>query len=205
MKKFLLSLAVMALGAGVASAASYTVFDITAPGTWTGDANGYTTTVAVDGKTFEIKSDKAGSSTDLISPVNNAYAWRVYKNSSFTIDSKDVDMKQIVITYDNYTDGKYCLDLVLSQGWTGSLSGDVYTLASSGLRSFVGAADNGQVRIKKIVVSDGTASAGMAEIEVAEAGETIYYNLQGMKVAEPENGLYIKVQGKKATKVLVRK
>ena len=31
-----------------------------------------------------------------------------------------------------------------------------------------------------------------------------YYNLQGVKVAEPANGLYIKVQGKKASKVYVK-
>lgn len=31
-----------------------------------------------------------------------------------------------------------------------------------------------------------------------------YYNLQGVKVANPENGVYIRVQGNKATKVLVK-
>lgn len=47
--------------------------------------------------------------------------------------------------------------------------------------------------------------SAVAEIEAEAEGEVAYYNLQGMKVAEPENGLYIKVQGKKATKVLIRK
>ena len=32
----------------------------------------------------------------------------------------------------------------------------------------------------------------------------VYYNLQGVRVENPTNGLYIRVQGKKATKVLVR-
>lgn len=49
------------------------------------------------------------------------------------------------------------------------------------------------------------AGSGFAELEAEDAGEAVYYNLQGVKVAEPENGLYIKVQGKKATKVMVRK
>lgn len=40
------------------------------------------------------------------------------------------------------------------------------------------------------------------EVESAEAVE--YYNLQGVKVANPENGLYIMKQGNKATKVLVK-
>lgn len=52
------------------------------------------------------------------------------------------------------------------------------------------------------VVKEGS---GVAEVETEAAGEAVYYNLQGVKVAEPENGLYIKVQGNKATKVLVRK
>ena len=31
-----------------------------------------------------------------------------------------------------------------------------------------------------------------------------YYNLQGVKVANPSNGIFIKVQGNKASKVLVK-
>lgn len=48
--------------------------------------------------------------------------------------------------------------------------------------------------------------ASVSEIEISDNdGEAVYYNLQGVKVANPENGLYIRVQGKKATKVLIRK
>lgn len=36
-------------------------------------------------------------------------------------------------------------------------------------------------------------------------GEAAYYTLEGLKVAEPTNGLYIKVVNGKATKVLIRK
>ena len=32
----------------------------------------------------------------------------------------------------------------------------------------------------------------------------VYYNLQGVKVAEPSNGIFIKVQGKKVSKVYVK-
>lgn len=41
-------------------------------------------------------------------------------------------------------------------------------------------------------------------IEIEE-GEAEYYNLQGVKVLNPENGLYIKVLNGKATKVIIRK
>ena len=50
-----------------------------------------------------------------------------------------------------------------------------------------------------ITISESTAVEG---IEIEE-GEAVYYNLQGVKVANPENGVFIKVQGNKASKVLV--
>lgn len=44
---------------------------------------------------------------------------------------------------------------------------------------------------------------GVSDVAVdATGGEAVYYNLNGVKVANPENGLYIKVQGGKATKVI---
>lgn len=36
----------------------------------------------------------------------------------------------------------------------------------------------------------------------AEAAETVYYNLQGVRVANPENGIFIKVAGNKVEKVI---
>ena len=48
-------------------------------------------------------------------------------------------------------------------------------------------------------------NAGASAIEVVGADENApveYYNLQGVKVANPENGIFIKKQGNKATKVV---
>lgn len=45
------------------------------------------------------------------------------------------------------------------------------------------------------------AVAGIAVDEV----EAVYYNLQGVKVANPANGIFVKVMGKKAVKVAVAK
>lgn len=45
-------------------------------------------------------------------------------------------------------------------------------------------------------------SAGIAGVEVEEAAEAVYYNLQGVRVANPENGLFIEVKGGKAAKVI---
>lgn len=46
-------------------------------------------------------------------------------------------------------------------------------------------------------------SSGIEDIE-AEAGEAVYYNLQGVEVANPENGIYIVRRGNKVTKEVIR-
>ena len=43
---------------------------------------------------------------------------------------------------------------------------------------------------------------GVENIGINENVPAVYYNLQGVKVANPENGVFIKVQGGKATKVV---
>lgn len=47
-------------------------------------------------------------------------------------------------------------------------------------------------------------SAGVGEIVVDENAPEVYYNLQGVQVAEPANGLYIRVKGNKAEKVVIK-
>ena len=47
-------------------------------------------------------------------------------------------------------------------------------------------------------------TSGIADITVDENAPVEYFNLQGVRVANPENGLYIRRQGNKATKVLVK-
>lgn len=60
----------------------------------------------------------------------------------------------------------------------------------------------GTWEIKNVKVA-GTALS-QAAIEVAGDAAVEYYNLQGVRVAEPTNGLYIRRQGNKAVKVLVK-
>ena len=153
MKKFLLSLAAVACAASI-SAASYTVFDIANPGTWTGDANGWTSTTTVGDKSFVLTTAKAGSSTDLISPVANTFAWRVYKGSTVNIKANGVSMKQLVLTLDDYNDGTYVGIPTLSAGWTASLEGDQLTLVSAGLDEITFTAEEKQLRIEVILASD---------------------------------------------------
>lgn len=48
-----------------------------------------------------------------------------------------------------------------------------------------------------------TMTSGVESIEV-EAGEAVYFNLQGQRVENPENGLFVRVLNGKATKVMVK-
>lgn len=59
----------------------------------------------------------------------------------------------------------------------------------------------GKWEIKNLTV---TGETGIAAVDVEE-GEAVYFNLQGMRVLNPENGLYIERRGNKARKVLIRK
>jgi hypothetical protein len=45
---------------------------------------------------------------------------------------------------------------------------------------------------------------GVEGVEFENDGDVEYYNLQGVKIDNPSNGVYIKVQGKTATKVYVK-
>lgn len=184
MKKFLLSLAAVA-SALTMSATSYTVFDIANPGTWEGDGNGYTQTSAIGDGTVTISSAKGSSTTNLLSPDNNTYSWRVYKNSSITIETSGFEMKSMVITYDG---SSYSNEMTLSSGWTGVLNGEVYTLNSNGQTSFTGTASNSQVRIKTIVISDEATEAPEPEEPSGDVGEIPEDAISVAKALEIING-----------------
>ena len=53
-----------------------------------------------------------------------------------------------------------------------------------------------------LYIVDGTSAAATIEADFNAPVE--YYNLQGIRVANPENGIFIRRQGNKATKVLVK-
>ena len=58
--------------------------------------------------------------------------------------------------------------------------------------------------VAQIVPSKVYDPSGVESIELNENAPATYYNLQGVKVNNPANGIYIKVQGSKASKVFVK-
>ncbi|MDE5869921.1 MAG: hypothetical protein K2H18_06785 [Muribaculaceae bacterium] len=55
---------------------------------------------------------------------------------------------------------------------------------------------------KTVTLEDGV-ETGVAEI-AADNAEAVYFNLQGVQIEKPENGLFIEVRGNKAAKVMVK-
>ena len=61
--------------------------------------------------------------------------------------------------------------------------------------------DNAFICYKKVAEEGGSA---VAEVEVAEDAPVEYYNLQGVRVANPENGIFIVKQGNKVSKKIFK-
>ena len=45
-------------------------------------------------------------------------------------------------------------------------------------------------------------TSGVDSIEVENDGEAVYFNLQGVRVDNPENGIFVRVANGKAVKVV---
>lgn len=93
--------------------------------------------------------------------------------------------------------------------WTFANSGSISLEAFAGKKieiafkygSSATGADTWEIKNLQVLGDDKLA----VETIVADENAPVkYYNLQGVEVANPQNGLFIRVQGKKATKVLVK-
>ena len=58
--------------------------------------------------------------------------------------------------------------------------------------------------VKNTEYVSGLSTNGIADIVADENAPVEYFNLQGIRVENPENGLYIRRQGNKVTKVIVK-
>ena len=130
---------------------------------------------------------------------NNGNNLRVYTGATMTISiGSEYILSKITFTG--------TLDCTTE---TGTLTGKVWTATETAARA---AAKIQEVvfnctdtnKIKKIEVEFASASTGIEAIEAEDAAPAVYYNLQGVRVENPANGLYIRVNGKKAEKVFIR-
>jgi hypothetical protein len=84
--------------------------------------------------------------------------------------------------------------------------GENMTVVSGGSSAFAWMVEPGTydfvVSLKDMTLVVTKATTGIESIEADKNAPAIYYNLQGVEVANPENGVYIKKQGNKVTKVV---
>lgn len=143
-----------------------------------------------------------GSSTDarLYYQTGGKIQLRVYNGGSTVIASTNPAKKisKIVFTYNNGSTSSNKVQTPATGTWTAAEG------TWTGSESTVTFNYSGTQQINAIEV---TLTEEASIDEIAADGENApaeYYNLQGVRVDNPANGLYIKKQGSKVTKVIVK-
>lgn len=166
MKKLLLSLFMVVVALGMTNAAEVTVLTNSAASTWTGDAEGYSTTIAG----MAISYTKGG--TPAVAP--SADHIRVYKGATLTVKSTGGEaITGIVI---NCVKG-YCKDIVVA-GETLTANTTNNTITWSGnVSEFVAESSIAQIRVASIAISYGKPAA-VATPAFSPNGGTYYETQQ---------------------------
>lgn len=159
--------------------------------------NSYT----VNAITINFPANAASNKARIWRKTDDSYQLRVFAGDDFTITAA-TDYEITGITFS--IDSKYGnFSLANTENGELATSGTTMTFTPSEYLSSVGFSVASASRINKITVNyDGSAS--VAGIEADANAPVEFYNLQGVRVANPENGLYIRRQGNTATKVLVK-
>lgn len=128
---------------------------------------------------------------------SEGWTYRFYKNGTLTITAPRA-IESIAFTGKNVTNIAFAEGTYAGTGTKGTWTNPAETTSVSFGNT------NGTASIATMVVTL-KQSQGVDEIEAEDQNApAVYYNLQGVRVDNPANGLFIRVQGKKATKVLVR-
>ncbi|MGN0218945.1 MAG: chitobiase/beta-hexosaminidase C-terminal domain-containing protein [Muribaculaceae bacterium] len=139
---------------------------------------------------------------------------RAYKGSTITItvaESLTIEKIEFVgaVSSANLKNISYTgsLGSYSYSGTTGTWTrgGGVKAFAETiGERESVSFNVNEGIRLNQISVTTTGKPTGVEDVTVDENAPVEYYNLQGVRVENPENGIYIRRQGSKVSKVLVR-
>ena len=164
MKKILLTMLSLVM-AVVAYAGTYTLTTNSSASTWTGNENGYTTTI--DGWT--VTYEKSNSTSNCVAPSNDHI--RVYKNAKLTIIPPDSIVDPIVKVVLNCTDTKYSVSPTTANG-TVSASGTVVTWEGSANQVVLDATGS-QLRIKTIEITTAASDAVLPPTITPAGGEYV--------------------------------
>ena len=138
---------------------------------------------------------------------NGNTTMRIYKSSSMTITAPD----NYYVTKVEFTPGsdKGNWDLQMASGEKGTFTDKVWTATADDKVSSVKfeVPAGGNTYISTITVECTkipSVPSGVSDMETTDENAPVeYYNLQGLRVLNPENGIYIRRQGSKVTKVII--
>lgn len=139
---------------------------------------------------------------------NGNTTMRIYKSSSMTITAPD----NYYVTKVEFTPGsdKGNWDLQMASGEKGTFTDKVWTATADDKVSsvkFEVPAGGTNTYISTITVECTkipSVPSGVSDMETTDENAPVeYYNLQGLRVLNPENGIYIRRQGSKVTKVII--
>ncbi len=88
-----------------------------------------------------------------------------------------------------------------TQGW---ISDAIFGDQTNKYGGWVWNADNKPVNMEAKIFFPTTTPGSVESINSSDNAPAVYYNLQGARVENPAGGLYIRIQGEKATKVFVK-
>ena len=154
--------------------------------------------VAFTNGTVSVTTTK-GTSTDAriyYQPSKSASQYRIYKGSTLTVATTgDAAIANIIFTLNNTKVG-------VTPEWTKTDDGKVFTYAPNAKSASFAISENMQINKIEVILEGGAGVEGVVADDAEAPVE--YYNLQGVRVAEPESGLYIRRQGNKVEKVVIR-
>lgn len=170
--------------------------------------------ITVEKITLTVTATEAAENSQLPRVWKNTdgtYALRSYNNNIVTFSPAESKVVIKEIVFESVNKGKWDANNTYdpntfdktTKTWTPAASEVVAYAAENGSFTMTnaGRTDIGKVKVKYEV------GAGVEEIGVSSDdsdAEAVYYNLQGVRVANPSNGIFIKVKGSKSEKVLVK-
>lgn len=179
------------------------MFDFTDPASLGFDVEGVTEldlsglSTAKDVVTVNFESAEGANTPIRLYSSSGAWAMRFYKDTEFSVSVPGEEYQLNAIEFNGTNLGK---------DWSysiGSLNGSLWTPGYNNVfKVTIGKTETGNNPVIKSMTVYYDQATGVDGIQ-AEDGEAVYFNLQGVKVANPEKGLYIKVVGNKASKVIL--
>lgn len=143
---------------------------------------------------YDVDYDDDGEGNHYIDGISNSHR-------EVSMDRFGLKLKDIMTDTYHSSDG----DETSTEGYRGTVTYDpVHGYPTEYIEAYKGYDSDEYVNISRTVFSDYTAGVEGVEADSDDAATAVYYNLQGVRVNNPSAGLYIRLQGNKAVKTVIR-